>query len=240
MPLRRGYAPDKVVKVCQTDARLLAPVGDCLCAGDPKLTYPKRLVLQLKRKGADAWQIEYPAFDVEDGWIDFRLDRLFLESCPGRYDARLLMDKCECGTFSVELTTPRCSVDAGQLVTERRKEPRFSIEYPPGVTDMFDTIVTFSGFLVRPLERSDQLLPLCEDGRSQLCALDLCKPVQLLISDGVHEELVEFEKCEEHGGVKQPVVKRGMGDTQPYRFPRGALVKFVWSTDNVLRAREGC
>lgn len=103
---------------------------------------------------------------------------------------------------------------------------------------MFDTIVTFSGSLTAPMDHSDQVLPLCEDAKQQLCALSLCKPVQLMVYDNVRSELVEFSGCV--GSNHNVVVQRGMGDTTPQRFPRGAKVKFVWSTDNVLRAKEGC
>jgi len=68
-----------------------------------------------------------------------------------------------------------------------------------------------------------------------LCAITLCRPAQLVIVDGVHREIVEW-RCD----AGEIVIERGKGGTTPQRFPAGSIVRFEWTEQNVVYAKDGC
>jgi hypothetical protein len=64
----------------------------------------------------------------------------------------------------------------------------------------------------------------------------LCRPVELKLCDGVRVEAVRFTGCT--AGV--PQFLRGVDGTGPFRFPKGAVLTFDWTENNIAAACEGC
>ena len=240
MPLTRDFAPPpgSLIEICPDTLQLLFPPGACTC-NEPRRLYPDRMVIELRRKGDRDWWLQYPVHDADEhGWIDVRLDKNMQEACPGRYEGRFVMDGCPCGEFLLELRSRTCGVSTEGVIVSNGRDFAPPMNYPEGVTDMFDEIVTFVAHLSSRWTRGDKVMPLCDEDKDKLCGMNLCKPVELHISDGVNEELVKFSGCV--GPNKVMLVDRGVGGTKPQIFPKGAQVRFVWSTTNVINAKEGC
>jgi hypothetical protein len=189
--------------------------------------------MRVRRRGTCEWVLSYPAWDLDDeGGIRFLLDAKFFDQKHGRYEAELLHDSEPCATIELDYRR-NCPVSRPRPVAITRVEPCYPAA-PEGVTPVFEQLYTFCTTLCGVLEKSSQVLPICDP--AALCDIVLCRPVQLALDDGVHHEIVEFSAC----SMGQVVVTRGVAGTVPQRFPAGARVMFVWTADNVTAAVEGC
>ena len=101
---------------------------------------------------------------------------------------------------------------------------------------IFEHIQNFSARFCKIFDKDDVVLPLLPDDELRLCSEVLCKPVQLVITDGVKSETVLFVGCD--SGV--PVVERGQAGTEVVKFPAGATIQFSWTAANVVAECEGC
>jgi hypothetical protein len=187
----------------------------------------------IRRRGQDAWLLQYPAMAVDaSGALVFRFDDLLLELAPGRYEAQIRVGCDPCGCLEVEVPPGCAGVRAHTpLMYHTEVDPE-----GPEDADMFEPLVSFSAELCRPLAPGDTALPLLPADAARLCAVTLCRPVQLVLDDGVQRETVEFSGCT--AGV--PTVRRGVAGTVALSFPKGSTLKFVWTEANVLAASEGC
>lgn len=217
----------------QPGDRAITLDGGCACGSPEDLS---KTWLFIRRRGQDPWLVKYPAWDVDEaGNTMFLFDDLFLAQPPGRYEAqlRLAITECEskvCDVFEIAL--PK---DCGTSTVRPRavaSEPMCFPDAPCGVYPVYEEIQTFCGALCGVLERGVRTLPLCDADIAALCGVTLCAPVQLVISDGVRTEIVEFTACD----GETVTVERAMAGTSQYRFPPGSTVKFEWTQDNVARA----
>ena len=189
--------------------------------------------LWLRRRGQDVWVLRYPAlFQDVSGAFVFRFDAKIYDLRAGRYEAQVRVGDDPCGCLEVEVP-PGCGGIASmrEVAYHNAQDP----QGPEGL-GMFDDLLTFSAQLCRPLDPGATTLPLTPAQTSVLCAASLCRPVQLVLDDGVQRETVEFSGCT--AGV--PTVRRAVAGTLPLTFPKGTTLKFVWTEANVLAASEGC
>jgi hypothetical protein len=224
---RRG--PHLQVIVCDARDAICVRVRGCdtTCA-----TPATDLELWVKRRGRREWLVKYPAWDVsDDGMVCFRIDDLFPTE-HGRYDG-VIYDVAGAEIGYVELFVPR----KRQVVaaSRRRGHSRRKLSKPQGATDMYDAIEGFSAKLCGTLEKTDTVLPLSSTDAAFLCGLTLCKPAQLVIDDGINQEIIEW-RCT--GG--QVEITRAVTGVGPFKFPRGADVYFDWTEANVVNAMTGC
>jgi hypothetical protein len=197
----------------------------------------------VRRRGKGHWLLKYPAWDTDaDGNVQFRFDSQFKSLKPGRYEFQIRVkdhghqELCgpkqrPCGSAEITLKQS-CPLDLSkhQLV---KKQAAASPARPAGVTSVFDAISTFTAPLCSLMDRGDTVLRLGAADLSRLCAIALCKPVQLTITDGFNSEVVTFSGCQSGS----PVVVRG---SPQYKFPKNATVRFEWSPANVTAAMIGC
>jgi hypothetical protein len=188
----------------------------------------------IRRRGQQRWLLKYPATYVDgDGLTVFRFDAKVAELPSGRYEMEVRRG-CDVCTL-VEIVVPPGCATLGALLSL----PYTSYNYPArpeGVTAMFDLIASLTTSLCAPLAKTDTALPLSDADKAILCGLVLCRPVQLVLDDGVQQEIVEFSGCSA-GNV---VVRRGVGGTVPLAFPNGTGLNFAWTPQNVTNAVAGC
>lgn len=201
----------------------------------PSVAATQRVVLRLRRRGYYEWMLEYPVLMRRpDGSFVFRFDAKMETLQPGRYDAFVFVDDTPC--VAVEITIPKMcpaeSVAVAPLLFHGQVDP----EPPQEINDVFLPIATFSADLTQPLATGATVIPLSDTARTALCGATLCRPVELVLDDGVQREVVLFEGCV--GGAV--VVKRGLYGAPPAVFPRGSQLRFVWTPANVQAACEGC
>jgi hypothetical protein len=196
----------------------------------------EEVVMMVGRRGQDDFCLMYPAFDVDDaGRTRFVLDDKLFALPDGRYEAHFVQGCATCAV--VELVIDKdCAIDVSSIEAVEGIRPKISNGEIPDVSDIFDQINELELELCSVLEPTADTLPLSVSDKEMLCALTLCCPVQLLVTDGVKSEYVAFEGCEA-GEVK---VARGANDTTPSRFPAGSELCFTWTPDNVRAAAEGC
>lgn len=190
------------------------------------------LALRIRRRGSDEWLLTYPAWDrTDDGkHVFFLLDSALGEW--GRFEARVEYGGRKLGTFEIDY---RAAAPVSARMGEALEARPVTIitDKPTGATDMYDPVQTFSATLTEPLARADVVLPLSETARAALCNAVIAQPVQLVITDGVQHEIVEFTACQ----MNQVVVTRARAGTLPRKFPAGATVQFSWTVQNVANAR---
>lgn len=216
----------------ETRAIVLEP---SMCGGNSVVGVT--LAMRIRRRGNDEpWLLEYPQFDTDlQGRPRFILDDKLTALQAGRYEVAVLRDCEVCGYFELVLDNP-CPVDVGSADASYGETVKIVNGEIPDVTDVFQEINTLEINLCAVLEPDAVVLPLAQADKDALCALVLCRAVELMISDGVKSEIVSFSGCAD-GTV--PVL-RGQAGTSPARFPAGSDVCFTWTTNNVAAAAEGC
>lgn len=197
------------------------------------------LTLRLRRRGQrddDGWLLEYPAFDTDmQGRARFILDSQIHALAAGRYEAQVRRGCYVCGSMELDIDKT-CAVDLDTAVAVEGETVKVVNGEIPNVTDIFQTVNTLSLQLCAILEATDARLPLAQTDKDQMCALVLCRGVELMLTDGVKSEIVLFQGCQD-GEV---VVTRGQAGTSAARFPVGTDLCFTWTTSNVAAAAEGC
>lgn len=194
----------------------------------------ERIEGRVRRRGRAKWLLSYPAWDTDDnGYVQFRFDKHFRDLKPGRYEFQIReVGACKpCGSAEITIKE-RCPLDLTKRTLVKKATPTFPSR-PPGATPMFDAVQTFAASLCQPMERGDTVLRLNSADMAALCGVQLCKPVQLVLTDGINHEIVTFTGCT--SGV--PTVTRG---SPQYKFPRNATVKFEWTAANATNALAGC
>ena len=219
-----------IAVLCSSAAMVCVPVRGCTGCDLPNID---DVWLYVRRRGKQDWLLKYPAWEHgDDGTVCFLLDDQFPTE-HGRYEAEIRHGDVVLGV--VELAVPRnMRVGLGEPLAVKAAS-WYAPPKPDGVTDMYQQIETFSAALCRILEKDDIILPISADKVQQLAGIALCRPAQLVITDGVHREIVEWRH--DNGEI---VIERAKGGTVPQRFPQGAIVRFEWTEDNVLNAMQGC
>jgi hypothetical protein len=176
------------------------------------------------------------AFDTDmEGRVRFMLDDAFTRLPPGRYAAQVMQGCKVCFIFEIAIER-KCTVSVSSMDAVSGEDMVIHNGSLPNMTAIFDSLNTFTAKTCRILEPGATQLPLSSADIARLCAVTLCRPVQLLIGDGVKTETVSFAGCA--GGVA--TVTRGVAGSSPARFPVGARVAFSWTDANVAAASEGC
>jgi hypothetical protein len=215
------------VSPCDVAVALPQPCGPCAAE-------PQEIELWVRRRGCEKWLARYGVWDTdEDGRLLVALDAVFFRQPFGRYEGEVRHSGCPVGSIELDYRRPR--VVLGRPVAVPRVVPAFPTD-PIGVTPMYRDLVTFSTQVLAPLEACDEIPLLCDDAYHVLARAVLCKPVELVLSDGCRYEIVQFS------GVKlgEVILTRGQSDTRPVRFPRGATLTFMWTSTNVANAAMGC
>lgn len=212
------------------DAGTCFPLKVCGCGSTSPDLY--QLKVRFRRRGQCIWLLEYPAWDISDCGIEFRWDLQLHRLKPGRYEAQFYYGDRPCGLVEMQIGG-ECPLSVDTFTTLRARDTRYPTASPPGAYPVFDEIVGYTAKLCSVLNRGDTLIPLCQPDIDRLCAISLCKPVQLQITDGYNSELVTFTGCT-NGAV---IVTRG---SPQHKFPTGSTVQFVWSADNARAACSPC
>ena len=232
-PRKRRHAR-RIITVCEHPFGVNVPVEYCGGCRPPKLD---NIWMAIRREQRYEWLIKYPAWEYdEQGFVHFRFDDQFPAE-PGRYHAEIYDDEAREFLGWIEFEVPRRrqfrSVDR---VIPVPPHGNIELKDKPGNWDMFQQIEGFRTALCRILERDANELPIPAAKAAELGRMTMCKQPQLVIDDGVYREIVEWR----YEGGKIMLTERAVGGEGPYRFPRGAEVRFEWTSDNVVRAQEGC
>jgi len=213
----------------------------CTCSRDDV----DNLYAYVRRLGQCEWFVRYKAWGLtDDGRIEFRIDDHLMAQPHGRYEVefRYALPHCSfrvCGRIEL-FVPPYC--DRIRARFEPRPIKRHSTRYPdtpPSVLTephMFSTVQTLSLNLCGVFEIGATMLPVSPADASTLCSLVLCKPVELVLDDGVNTEVVTFSGC----SSGQPVVARGSAGTTQRKFPKGTSLSFKWTSLNTTTAIAGC
>jgi len=194
------------------------------------------LHIKIRRRGTPEYCLQYPHFDTDDdGRFRFILDAKLFALGSGRYEATVFQGDRPCSTFEIKLSD-KCTISTEGISTTEGKALFIKNGEIPNVTNIFDSINEFNATTCAVMEADATALPLSTADAAALCALVLCRPVELVIGDGIKTETVLFTACV--GGV--PAVTRGVAGTSPARFPSGSTVAFSWTATNVTAACEGC
>jgi hypothetical protein len=227
----------KFVMTCQASGVSFSP---SMCGCPPDI---RDIEGWVRRRGQGRWLLKYPAWDTDaDGNIQFRFDSQFKSLKPGRYEFQIRVKEhgthgvCgpkhrPCGSAEITLKQS-CPLDLSkhQLV---KKAATVSPARPTGVPPVFDAIQNYTAPLCALMDRGDTVLRVSGSGLSQLCGVALCKPVQLVITDGFNTETVTFTGCQNGAAI----VVRG---APQFKFPKNATVAFQWTAANVAAAVSGC
>lgn len=217
------------VTISPNDAGTCFPLAVCECGDQPDIS---ALTARIRRRGQCDWLLEYPAWDCSDCGVEFRWDSQLLSLPKGRYELHFFEGGECCGL--VELSIGRkCAVNAKSFTALKQQRTNYALTAPTGVHPVFDDIAGFTANLCSVFDKGDTLLPLCQPDIDRLCAISLCKPAEIEVNDGYNSELVTFTGCTA-GAV---LVTRG---SPRYKFPKGSVVRFVWSTANVQAACSPC
>lgn len=227
-----GYIPHTrkvVVSTCDVALALPTPCTDA--CGPAEL---RDIELWVRRRGCEKWLAAYGVWDTDDdGRFLILLDERFFRLPFGRYEGELRHKGCPAGSVELDYRRPRMAVSAPVVVP--RNVPEFPT-HPVGVTDMFADLERFSTTLAGTLEACDEIPLLCDAAYHVLARATLCKPVELVLSDGCRFEVVKFS-----GAVLGEIhLERGQADTRPVRFPPGSTLAFQWTFNNVANAASGC
>lgn len=212
-------------------------IGTAECGVSEVSTDPVSIRIRRRgHRGDESWLLEYPAFDADfDGRTRFILDSQITALADGRYEAQVMQGCDVCGTFEIELDKS-CALDVTSAATVRGEIAKVINGEIPNVTDIFQEINTLSVNTCAILEATDTRLPLAQADKDALCALVLCRGVELMLTDGVKSEVVLFSGCA-NGEVE---VTRAQAGTSAARFPIGTDLCFTWTSNNVTAAAEGC
>lgn len=207
------------------------PAASCGCGSAPPNI--AHIEAWIRRRGQCNWLLKYPAWDLScDRWVEFRWDDKLFALPPGRYEAELRNNGFPCAMVEL-IIGPDCAVSARRHRPIHDNTSAYPLDKPAGANAVYDTIAGFKATLCAVLERGATTLPLCGPDLAALCSASLCKPVQLVISDGVNTEVITFSGCE----MGNPVLTRG---GVQYKFPIGADVYFAWTAANVAGAMTPC
>lgn len=197
------------------------------------------VTIRLRRRGGRdcaTWLLQYEHFDNDDrGNMRFIVDSKLFALPEGRYEAQVRQGETECGSFELVLDKT-CALDVQSVATATGEDVKIINGDIDNVTDVFNAINTLDVQLCAVLEPTATVLPLSTTDRDALCAITLCRQVQLMLTDGVKSEVVGFSGCT--NGVVEVV--RGMEGTSVSRFPAGTSLSFTWTSANVTAAVEGC
>ena len=218
------------VTINPSDAGSCFPLTVCEC-GDPAPDITK-LKAKIRRRGQCQWLIEYPAWDCSECGVEFRWDSLLYSLPKGRYELQFEYDCQPCGLVELRIGRP-CPVNTGSYTAIKSRVSYYPSDAPPGAHPVFNDIVGFSATLCSVFDKPDTMLPLCPDDLSRLCAVTLCKAVELEVTDGTNSELVTFTGCT----TGSAIVTRS---SPRYKFPKGSTVRFVWSAGNAQAACSPC
>lgn len=220
----------KIRLTCDTLGTLF-PAQSCGCSGPaPNIA---NVEAWIRRRGECEFRLKYPAWDVScDGWIEFRWDDQLFALKPGRYEAELRNNGFVCGRVEL-IIGPDCTISARRHRPLQGRVLAYPTTKPAGANAVYDAIAGYKATLCAVLERGATVLPLCGPDLAALCAASLCKPVQLMISDGVNSELITFSGCV----TANAAIERG---SPQFKFPIGSEVTFVWSAQNVAGAMTPC
>lgn len=226
------YIPAKrklVVQAC--DAAIALPP---MCGDECGSVRPETVTVWLRRRGCAKWRVQYPVWDTDDdGRFLVLLDSAFFAMPFGRYEADVRVGGCSVGSLELDYRCPQLRF--GKPVAVPRNVPEFPTD-PLGVTPMYRDVVTFSTRLLAAFEACDEVPLLCDDAYHALARAVLCKPVELVLSDGCRYEIVAFAGTT----LGEVVLTRGQADTRPVRFPPGSTLTFQWTSTNVANAAAGC
>lgn len=219
------------VQLSASDRAITLPAS-CVC-DDAEVDLSK-LWLWVRRRGQSEWALRYPAWETDDyGGILFLFDDQLQRLPPGRYEGELRYRGCACETIELDLRR-KCPPRVTRVETVREAcmtFPSFQGGFP-----VFESVQGFTAELCGVLEKGVRSLPLCGADKTRLCAATLCKPVQLVLCDGVRTEIIEFSGCTDD----QILVDRGMGGTTQRRFPPGTKVSFEWTEANIAGVMAPC
>lgn len=233
------------------DCRLFGPLAfavklsDCLAGVVFDYACPtgdyRTVALRIRKRGFShkphPFLLEYKAFAVEGASIIFRFDSQTERLPPSRYEA-VLLDGCkECGSFELKVTD-RCAVSlrSHSVLPYHGVAPQ--TRRPEGANAMFDTLAGFEVTSCAVYEVGGTGLPLSATDRAALCAklVGVCRPVELVIDDGVNREVVLVSGCT--SGI--PNIQRAQGTSRQHRFPAGTTIRFEWTMANVAAMAAGC
>jgi hypothetical protein len=219
----------KRMTLAQCTQGLIFPV----CEADAEL---KDIAGYFTRRGTHHAVLKYPAFDITPSGASFRFDSKLNTLKRGRYLFTVKHKDCQvCAEIEIDITKS-CVVKDIMPTLVKALAPLPKIDAPQGATPMYDAISTLNIELCSPLIEGQATLPISITDAAALCAIVLCKPVELVISDGVNREIVEFSGCA--GGI--PALSRAKAGTAQAKFPKGSSVSFYWTQANTVRAMGGC
>lgn len=212
----------------------------CFPAASCRLRAPGAKLAEIEAwvrpRGSLVWVLSYPAFDRDDtGRICFRWDSQLFDLGAKRLEVEFRQCGQPCGVVELRIRAG-CALDPAQAVHVERRPYCDPVAAPGEATAVFNEIAGFQTTLCAVLEPSGGTLKLCGGDARKLCAMTLCRPVELILDDGVNHEIVLFSGCT--GETLE--IQRGMGGTTAKRFPVGTTLRFGWTQANVLAAQEGC
>ena len=230
-PNRRRWLTRSKIKLTRESTGFTLEPATCSQIGNPD-----ELEIFVRRRGTECYTLKYTVFDrIPSGGYEIRLDRAFLELPTGRYEFSFARDCAFCGSIEVELCDD-CKIGQPKVNQLEGKPAKLFKEEPEGVSDIFNDIYECEFNLCTVMEADDTTVPLSKTDLDKLCAIVLCRPVQLVIHDGTKSETVEFAGCLDG----KAVVTRCVNGGTPIKFPAGATMEFSWTPANVVAAVEGC
>lgn len=219
----------KRLTLSQCTAGLTFPV----CEADAEL---KDIAGFFTRRGSHHAELKYPAFTITPAGATFRFDSKLNKLKRGRYLFTVKHKECDtCAEIEINLTN-NCIVKDEMPTLIKSLAPLPKIDAPQGATPMYNAIASLNFELCSPLLEGQTTLPLTAANAASLCAIVLCKPVELVISDGVSREIVKFSGCT----AGAPMIERGQAGTTQAKFPKGSSITFYWTQANTVHAMEGC
>lgn len=236
----RKWADRRKVSLTPESPAIIVPLMACAATdfGAP--------VAYVRRRGTGGYLLRYPHFDVEtNGDFLFVFDKLFFGLPSGRYAIELWQgnepnrEDCSvgrvCAEFEAQVSGP-CTINPRLIECIAANMPTIRKGDYPVPNPIFDAINDFSVTLTSVLESGSITLPLKTSDKAALCAMLLCRSVELKLCDGLREETVRYTGCV----VGEPQFVRGVGEEGAFRFPKGAMLTFDWTEGNITAACEGC
>lgn len=203
----------------------------------------ERLWAYVRRLGQCEWFVRYPAWGTtDDGRVEFRIDDTLLEQPSGRYEVEFrYVAEGGCSSFicgRIQIVVPPWCGKINKVQPVKARRVHYPEDKPAQVTEphMYSEVQSFTATLCAVIDVGVTTLPLSPADIAALCAITLCKPVELVLDDGVNTELVSFSGCVS-GAV---VVQRGVSGTTQKKFPKGTSVYFRWTNNNVANVLAGC
>lgn len=236
----RAWLQARKVRLTPESNALRVPRSSCGYGESAPVAY-------VRRRGSDVYLLRYLTYDTEaDGSYLFVFDKLLFALPPGRYAVEIWqgdmpsLHDCStgriCGQFEVEIDGP-CTVDVNLIEALESRRPHIRKGNLDVSNPIFDPIKDFSAQTCAVLGRTDTAIPLKTADKAALCAMVLCRAVELRLCDGVRVETVRFNGCTADG---EPEFVRAIDGEGPYRFPKGSTLTFDWTENNITAACEGC